>query len=468
MNNNFNILSLFSPLDWMVFTFITLLTVAVVIWGQLKKSKEQNEKESFVDLMLMGRQLTLPMFIATLVATWYGGIFGVAQIAFENGIYNFVTQGFFWYVAYIIFALFITKRIQNYEAMTLPDLVGQMFGPISSKISAVFNIINLIPIAYAISIGLLVKLLFGLELYLSTSIGVLFVLGYSLFGGFRAVVFSDLVQFFVMCMAVISVLIFSITTYGLAPLQTLPQRYFDPTGGYSLLQTLSWGLIAISTLVDPNFYQRTFAAKSFNIAKKGILISTIIWFIFDISLTFGAMYAKAIMPEVNSEYGYLIYAMELLPNGMKGFVLAGITATVLSTLDSYIFLAGSTLSYDLVPQKWKGKVSIHHMGVLLVGLTSIGMSFIFSGDIKNVWKTLGSLSSSALLVPILFGHFRKKTFSDIHFIISALSGAVCSAVWRLSGLKKAYSLDEIYIGVLSSLIAFLIAEILITRQRPLS
>ena len=50
----------------------------------------------------MGRKLTLPLFIATLVATWYGGIFGVAQIAFENGIYNFVTQGFFWYISRVL------------------------------------------------------------------------------------------------------------------------------------------------------------------------------------------------------------------------------------------------------------------------------------------------------------------------------------------------------------------------------
>lgn len=454
MKTSIDILSLLTTLDWCIFFFITILTVLFVIWGQFKKKKAETEEQDFIDLMLMGRQLTLPMFIATLVATWYGGIFGVAQIAFENGIFNFITQGFFWYLAYITFALFITTRIKQYEALTLPDLVGQMFGPISEKISALLNFINLIPIAYAISIGLLIKMLFGYELYISVSIGVTFVLAYSLFGGFRAVVFSDIVQFFVMCTAVISILVFSIGTYGFAPLYELPERYFDPTGGYSLLQTLSWGLIAISTLVDPNFYQRTFAAISFSTAKKGIIISTGIWFIFDISLTLGAMYAKAIIPEANSEYAYFTYAMQLLPNGMRGFVLAGVAATVLSTLDSYIFLAGSTLAYDLVPKRFKGKVAVHHLGVLIVGVMAIIFSLIFSGDIKNVWKTLGSLSSSSLLVPIMMGHIFKKKFTDIHFLVSSASGAVCAFTWRLSGLKEAYQLDEIYIGITASAIGF--------------
>ena len=464
MPKDINILHLLNPLDWLIFIFVILLTLAFVIWGQSKKNNLETEEQNFVDLMLMGRQLTLPMFVATLVATWYGGIFGVSQIAFENGIYNFVTQGVFWYVSYLIFAFFITKKISQYKAMTLPDLIGQMFGPVAEKISAMFNLLNLIPVAYAISIGLFLKMLLGYELYVCVAIGVGFVLTYSVLGGFRAVVFSDLIQFFVMCTAVISVCFFSFLTYGLAPLKELPASYFDPTGGYSLLQTFSWGLIAISTLVDPNFYQRCFAAKSLKIAKKGILVSTCIWIIFDLSLTIGAMYARAVMPEANSEYGYFVYALQLLPEGMRGFVLAGIAATVLSTLDSYIFLAGSTLAYDLVPKKYKGRVSIHHLGLILVGVFSVFMAYIFKGNIKSVWKTLGSLSSSSLLVPVLMGHLYKRKFTDLHFVTSSLAGAITALSWRLSGMKEYYQLDEIYLGMTASLISFMTVQTILKKE----
>ena len=71
--------------DWAVFFLVLLATFLMVIYGQVQKKKDMPENESFMDLLLMGRQLTLPMFVATLVATWYGGIFGVTEIAFKNG-----------------------------------------------------------------------------------------------------------------------------------------------------------------------------------------------------------------------------------------------------------------------------------------------------------------------------------------------------------------------------------------------
>ena len=457
-----NISQILSPLDYIVFCLITLTTLGFVFYGNRKKHIFENETEQFLDLMLMGRKLTLPMFTATLVATWYGGIFGVAQIAFEHGIFNFVTQGVFWYLTYFIFAFFIIKRISKYEAMTLPDLIGQMFGPKSGKLSAIFNVLNLIPIAYTISIGLLIQLVFNIPLLLGIVIGVIFVLSYSLIGGFRAVVFSDIFQFFIMIFSVLLVFILSFTTYGTEILSTLPETYFQPLSTFSLSETLVWGFIALGTLVDPNFYQRCFAATDFKTAKKGILISTGIWILFDLSLTFGAIYARAVIPEAESSHGYFFYALQLLPNGLKGFFLAGICATILSTLDSYIFLAGSTLAYDLVPKRLKGKVAIHHVGIISVSIVAVLLSYVFDGNIKNVWKTLGSISSSALLVPVIFGHIFPGKIKDNGFIFSSMLGALGTMYWRLSGLKYDLNIDEIYFGMSCSTIG--ICLILVSRK----
>lgn len=444
---NPSVSTLLTPIDYIVFTSLTLSTFAFVIWGNLRKKKASNEKDHFLDLMLMGRKLTLPMFTATLVATWYGGIFGVSQIAFNHGIFNFVSQGIFWYITYIIFAFFIIDKIKNYKAMTLPDLIGQMFGPKSAKLSAVFNIFNLIPIVYTISIGLLIKMLFGVPLNTSIIIGISFVMSYSFIGGFRSVVYSDMFQFFIMSISVLLVAILSFSQFGISVLSSLPASYFEPLGTFTLSQTLVWGFIALSTLVDPNFYQRCFAAVNYKTAKRGILISTFIWILFDLSLTCGAIYAKALIPQADSEYGYFLYALQLLPEGLRGFFLAGICATILSTLDSYIFLAGSTLSYDLVPMKLKNKVSIHHLGILSVALISMLLAMIFHGDIKNVWKTLGSISSSALLIPVIFGHIFKGKLTDNGFVFASILGALGTVFWRLSSMKQTYELDEIYIGM---------------------
>ena len=436
-----------NQLDWFVFLFLTGLTIAVVMLAQARAPKDN----SVVEHLLMGRRLTLPLFVATLVSTWYGGIFGTASIAFDSGIYNFVTQGVFWYAAYLIFAFFVVDKIKGYQAMTLPDLIGQMYGPKAEKLAAVFNILNLIPIVYAISIGLIIQMFFSVSLNEGILIGVGFTLLYAMFGGMRAVVYSDLVQFLVMFSSVVILFFFSLGFFGLKPLSTLPDHYFSPLGQHGILETLVWGFIALSTLVDPNFYQRAFAANSFKTAKTGIIFATIFWIIFDLSLTFGAMYAKALLPLSEAKYGYFEYAFKVLPQGMRGFFLAGVCATVLSTLDSYLFLAGSTLAYDLAPKKYKGNMILHYLSFLFVAAIAILMATVFEGNIKSVWKTLGSLSAASLLVPVLFGYLVKRRPNDNVFVLAAGLSAISVFLWRFLGLKAASGVDELYIGVCISL-----------------
>jgi len=448
--------SVITTLDWIVFFSVLLITLAAVIYGQSlkKKNKQQGDEDyNFLDLLLMGRQLTLPMFVATLVATWYGGIFGVTKIAFEQGIFNFVTQGFFWYIAYILFALFIVKKVSKYQAVTLPNLIGKMFGPKSEKLSAVFNFFNVLPIAYVISLGLLIQAIFGGTLLVSMLIGTTIVILYTLYGGFRAVVFSDIVQFFVMCLGVFLVLVFSVKIFGgIGFLKSnLPATHFSPTGGVGIATTLVWGFIALSTLVDPNFYQRVFAAKSEKAARNGILISTAIWFLFDICTTAGAMYARAVIPEAASDKAYLIYALQILPPGIKGFVLAGILATILSTLDSYLFIAGTTVSYDMMPKRLKGKVSLYHLGIIFVGILAIVLGIVFEGNIKSVWKTLGSYSASCLLLPVVYGYLFPGRIKDKQFVFASLLGVVTVSIWRNASLPGFWqNVDELYMGIIAT------------------
>ncbi len=448
--------TILSRLDWYVFFGVLLLTLLSVIYGQYLKKKNHNKKNNdfdFLELLLMGRQLTLPMFVATLVATWYGGIFGVTKIAFEQGIFNFITQGFFWYISYILFAFFIVHKVARYKAVTLPDLIGKMFGPKAGKLSAVFNFFNVLPIVYVISLGLLIQALFGISFIQAMIIGVTVVVIYTLYGGFRAIVFSDIIQFFVMCLGVFLILLFSYKIFGGVSFLkvNLPASHFTLTGGETIATTLVWGFIALSTLVDPNFYQRVFAAKNIKVAKRGILVSTIIWILFDICTTAGAMYARAVIPEAAADKAYLIYALQILPNGIRGLVLAGILATILSTLDSYLFIAGTTISYDLMPKKWKGKVSLYYLGIIFVGILAILMAIIFDGNIKAVWKTLGSYSASCLLLPVLYGYIFPGKIKDYQFVFASILGIIAVSVWRNINLTGFWqNVDELYIGILAT------------------
>lgn len=457
-----NYQEILSTLDWVIFFSVLSLTYFAVFMGHRLKNKshqKSKEEETLVDIILMGRELTLPFFVATLVATWYGGIFGVTQITFEKGIFNFVTQGVFWYFTYIIFALFLVHRINKFEALTLPELVGKMFGPKSQKLSAIFNLLNVLPIAYVISVGLLIQTLFGGSLLLTTTIGVIFVITYSIGGGFRAIVFSDFMQFFVMITSVFLVVAISAAQFGTLDYfkMNLPATHFDPMGGESLLTVFSWGLIALATLVDPSFYQRCFAAKSDKVAKKGILLATIIWFGFDICTTAGGLYARAAIPDAPSNRAYLIYALQILPHGLRGFILAGILTTVISTMDSFLFIAGTTLTYDLLPSSLNQKKWIHHLGIAAVGAISILLSLYFDGNIKHVWKTLGSIAAACLLIPMIFGHLFPGKFKDNNFVFSAFCATIAMSYWNFTEHHGFWrEVDSLYVGMMASLLGLFI------------
>lgn len=466
-----NLQNLLQPTDYIVFLGVIFATLAAVFWGHhRKKNLNPTAKSGFLDHMLMGRQLTMPMFVATLVATWYGGIFGVTQIAFESGIYNFITQGVFWYATYLIFAFFLVPRISRFQAVTLPDLVGRCFGPKSEKLAAVFNVLNVVPVTYVVSLGLLIQQCFGISFVGAMALGLALVIGYAIHGGLRSVVYSDIVQFGVMCTSVALIFAFSWMEFGgLNFLQEkLPETHFSPTGGQSLGTTFVWGLIALSTLVDPNFYQRCFAAESPQVAKKGIYVSTLIWICFDIATTAGGMYAAAVLPEASSGTAYLTYGIQLLPEGLRGFFIAGIAATILSTLDSYLFIGATTLSYDLLKKEsMSPSIKTYTLSFLAVGLLAFLLGLGFEGNIRSIWKTLGSYSAACLLCPVVLGIFRPKflfgnknetknevsgKYLDHLFVGAALISAAVVTYWRNWPPFPHLDIDELYAGVASSLL----------------
>lgn len=464
-NQNSSLLNQLTGPDFAVMSLIVLITAGVIGLSHIRQKqveKSGDEKLIFLDYLLMGRRLTLPMFTATLVASWYGGIFGVTEIAFSHGIYNFLTQGIFWYATYLIFAFFLVDKVRSFNAVTLPEIVARIFGPRAEKVAAVFNFFNVLPVAYALSLGLFIKALLGWDIWLASIFGTAIVCLYNILGGFRADVFTDIVQFFVMCLAVFFVVLFSYMSFGGLNFLTanLPTTHFEPLGGHSLTTTLVWGFIALGTLVDPSFYQRCFAAKSTKTARTGILISTLIWVLFDLCTTLGGMYARAVLPQANSTDSYLVYGMQILPPGFKGFFLAGILCTILSTMDSFLFIASNTLSYDMLPEKWRKKIRLNHLSTLLVGILAVALVPFFDGSIKAVWKTLGSYAAGCLLIPMLIGYFKRNWISEAGFLLGTMFGVAGITWWKFTEHGGFWAeVDELYIGMICTTAGIILAKL---------
>ncbi len=469
MRTDLQIFSFLETADWVVFGLVLLVTLASVVYGNLRRHRlpESGEEADLLDLLIMGRRLTLPLFTATLVATWYGGIFSVTEFTFDVGLYNWLTQGVFWYAAYLIFAFALVGRIRGSEAKTMPELLGTMFGPRSARLGAWLNLFNVLPITYVLMMGIFMQLLFGGNILIWMALGMAGVTAYSTIGGLRSVVYSDLIQFVVMCLSVALVIGFSMQTFGglgwLRANPNIPEGHWKPMGaGIAWSTTLVWGFLALGTLVDPNFYQRCLAAKDVKTARRGILFATGVWVCFDFCTTFGALYALATLPEAVSREAYLIYSVQLLPAGVRGFFLAGILATILSTLDSYLFLSGTIAAYDLAPKKWKGNVAFHHLGTVAMAVVAVaGASWFHLADLNlvDVWKIFGGYATACIFLPLMAGYIWPGKISDRGFVNACEYGILLMTLHYLlrillPGVEGLQTLEPFYSGLAGTLLGF--------------
>lgn len=430
-------------LDWCVFLALLAMSFTFLIWRRLS-NKNGN---SIIEYMVMGRTLTLPMFVTTLVATWYSGIFGVTQISFEHGIYNFVTQGFFWYLAAAVFALFFVRRAKESAALSFSELIGQIYGKNSALATALLIFIKTLPIPYAIAIGLFISGFTGISLNLAITVGMIAATLYCLKGGMRGTVISDVLQFLGMFTAIGSVVAVSYFSFGGWDylIHTLPSSHFSVQGNHSIQVVLVWMLVAFSTtLLSPIFYQRCFAAKSTRIARSGIYISIGFWVISDILTTCAGMYARAHMPDAEPANAFMDYAIAILPNGLRGFFLASIFITIFSAIDSYLFISSSVISYDLFNKLTHSHTSRKLCILVTAAITIIASSF-FNGSIERVWLLTESLFLACMLLPTVLGLTLKQALPGNEIFKAIIITFVAMVFWQTFGYPQ--SVEPFFIGL---------------------
>lgn len=454
------------------FVILYLFFLGVVAFVIREKEKTP------LSFLLANRQLNLPLFVGSLVSTWYGGLLGVTEIAFTNGLAAWLTQGGFWYLSYLIFAFLLAEKLAESNHVTLPDLIAELFGEHARRLAIILNFINVIPIAYSLSLGVLLHIGFGWPIWLGALIGTWLAALYSLTGGFKAVVLTDMLQFLLMCFAVALVLLFARFKLGGADFlsSNLPSSHLSPVAAMSTQEIFVWSMIALSTLVDPNFYHRCYAAKTPIIAKQGVLLAIIFWILFDICSSFGGLYAKAAVEAgiisfpngVDAKLAYPYMAFAVLPAGLKGLFFVGLLATAMSTIDSYTFIGAMTISHDILNKDdSRSLMRSTRWGIFFTATLAIILSVVFSGSFKSIWKTLGSLSTSALLIPtslrLLMGyHVEHAGF------ISMIFGASGTLIWAmLRGFRFSFALkiEALIPGAGLALIAYLLTILLSKRDR---
>lgn len=448
--------------------FLILVYIIVILILGFKSQNKSENANNAANFLLGGRHLTLPAFVATLVTTWYGGILGVGEFSYRYGISNWLVFGVPYYISALLFAFLIAKKAQQQTLYTIPQQLDRVYGRTASLLGALFVFIYATPAPYLLMLGILVHYFFNIPLWASIIIGAIFSACYIYRGGFRAVVKTDIIQFLFMFAGFIIILIFCTQQFGGWQFlqKNLPREHFSWHGGQGAGYIIMWFFISLSTLTEPAFYQRCFAAKTPAIARSGIVISVLFWIIFDFLTTFTGLYARAVLPNLaNPVTGYLDLAKLVLPPIVSGIFFTGLLATIMSTVDSYLFVAGMTLGRDCL---WRlrnnqDEQQITHytkIGLLVAALTGIVIA-IYGQSVVNIWKELGSISAPALLLPVLSSFSRKWTMSKHMASITICSGALASFLWSMTRFIPAchqhyyLNIEPIYPGLLVSLLLFI-------------
>ncbi|MBT6842339.1 MAG: sodium:solute symporter family protein [Candidatus Melainabacteria bacterium] len=439
-------------IDYAILIGYFVLVFAVGFW--VKKDKGDKLENYF----LAGRKLTLPLFVATLVTTWYGNFLSMGELAFSQGLVMWLTQGIFWYVVYFFVAFFLVEKIHKTKLFSIPDQLEASYSKGTALLGAGVNLLLMVPAVYILSLAYICELIFGWDKIPCILLGTLIPLLYMLKGGFKAVVYTDFIQFIFMFAGIALVIPFAYFKYGGWDflVTNLPSSHLTFTGDWSWQLILAWFLIAMWSIVHPGFYQRIFASPDLKTAKQGILWSIGFWFIFDMMINLVGLYAFAAMPELEPATSLLVFSASVLPVVFKGIFFTGLVATVMSTLDSLGFSSAMSISYDICKRVKSDLTQDQVIKInkwALVFVMGLGIiAAIYFESLIELMYVRGTIAISALLVPLL-GSYYLKPKSKAGFW-SIVAGLVAAAI---ASLLKHYSIIEIepiFIGLLMSLISF--------------
>ena len=400
-----------STIDYVIIALYLSGMVGVGLWFAKKHT-------DFDDFFLAGRSLTTPLLITTLISTYYGidVLFGDSQLGFTDGVVAWFGYARPTYAFFLVAAFLLAQRLREENFKSLPDILDKYYGKKTRYVGAVTSFIYSLPALSLYGFGMLGDVILGWKPIVGMLVLGGIALVYTLTGGFWAVVLTDSIQFVMMCVVLALAFPFAMNLIGGfdSMIDTLEPNYFDTMGDLSTWLIVIYASTGLSILVEPTFYQRIFAAKSYKSVRNALIIGIFIWGSYDWMITILAMSAKVgvlkgLLPgDVAPDAALLTIMVAALPAGALGLFIAGVLSTEMSTLDSYCLVAGGNVAYDIYKPALKPDatdtelIKTTRYGILLSWFLGFAMAVSFE-QMLGLWVFLASILISSTLTPVLLG-----------------------------------------------------------------
>lgn len=354
----------FTNIDWMVVGIYLLLTTWV---GHLLKGSQSTIKDFF----LGGRSLPWQAVSGSIIATEISGVtfIGVPGMIYAaGGDFTYLQWGIGSIIARIIVGIFFVRVFYEREIYSPYDYMGNRLGESAKRLATlIFQVGGILGQSVRVLVAALaLKVVTPLEFHHCIWIIGLFAVGWTLMGGMRTVIWTDVMQFFLFVGAGLFSLFWVIgeldggwnqmvAVAGAADKFTLFNLTSDPAVGFTLwVAIIAVPFQNLSAFgVDQLNAQRMFCcrnagdARKAMIASSGALILTLLMLLVGTALFayYEPMRTAGTEPSIftkDTNAVFPVWIVTELPVGLRGLILAGIFAAAISSLDSILAALSQT------------------------------------------------------------------------------------------------------------------------------
>lgn len=477
-----------------------MITIAVYLLGMLYVGYVCSKKNCDTDDFYLGGRKLGPLVTAMSaeasdMSSWL--LMGLPGVAYLSGIADAGWTAIGLALGTYINWLIVAKRIRHYshltDSITIPTFFSRRYHDqrnILCGIAAVVILIFFIPYTASgfAACGKLFSSLFGVNYMAAMLISAAVIVLYCTMGGFLAASTTDFIQSIIMTVALVVILLFGVQVAGgwssvmenarsmsgylsMTMTHDAATGLARPYGGLNAFSMLAWGLGYFGM---PHILLRFMAIEDAKKLKQSrrvasvwvvisMLIAVVIGLVGNAASKAGAieMLEGTASETVIVKFSALLSQYGILAALVAGLVLAGILASTMSTSDSQLLAAASSVSQNLMQDFFGVKMSkratmlVARLTVVIIALIGVFMardpdSSVF-GIVSFAWAGFGAAFGPV----VLFALFWKRS-NRFGALAGMVSGGAMVFIWKycIRPLGGAWDIYEL-------LPAFLVACVMI-------
>ncbi len=451
--------------------FIGFLVVTLIIGLETSRSTSTIKQYAVGD-----RNFSTATIVATIVATWMSGEFFYTHTSevYTNGLYfiwAFILGDFLG--LFFMGAIFIPRMGEFLGKISIAEAMGDLFG---KRVRIITAITSFIGIAGLIAIQLkLAGLVFEYALGIPTIYGILIattvVTLYSSLGGIKSVTFTDVIQFFTFGFAIpLSAYTLLITLDSLDiithTVSTNPLFNYKEVFDFSnplALKFLFFFMWCITPSFQPQYFQRIAIAKSILQSSRSFILAAFTCLFLAIMIDWIGVLVLAKDSTLSSSevVKYIIFNSSYV--GLKGLMLAGVMAMLMSTVDSCINSTSVIVVHDFFkPLKFtfiKNELFWARITSGIIGIAALILS-LQKGSLLELLVITASFYSAIVTTPFLMAVLGFRS-TEKSVIIGMIAGVTTVITWDY--ILKIDLANSVPIGMLANLI-FLMGSHYLLKQ----